>query len=284
MTESRHRGRRLVVEMRTRATPEEVYEAWADPEKIAHWFVDRAKGKAEVGSIFTWVFEKFGYEIPYEVVVAEPGRRFALGGEAPKSGPFLLEVSIAREGGETRVTLVNSGFLDGSEWDEEFEGIVSGWTNALAVLKHYLENYAGRRKTSILVMNPAAYELSNLLPFYATAEGLDRWLTTSASFDGAGVGASCALRLHGGDSLTGRVLSRTGWETALSWEELDGVLELKGFRFPGMGPVVAARALSWSISPDRAAAIERRLQEALVRLSGAVSSGTGIGSPAGVGR
>src|SRR6185295_12894149 len=93
VTERKHRGRQLVVEMRTRATPEQVYEAWADPEKIAHWFVDRAHGKAEVGSIFTWIFEKFGYEIPYEVVAAEPGRRFALGGEAPKSGPFLLEVT-----------------------------------------------------------------------------------------------------------------------------------------------------------------------------------------------
>src|SRR5262245_26156169 len=214
MTEKTHRGKRLVVEMRTRATPEQVYEAWADPEKIAHWFVDRAHGKAEAGSIFTWVFEKFGYEIPYEVVAAEPGRRFALGGEHPKSGPFLLEVKIAREGGETVVTLVNSGFLAGSEWDEEFEGIASGWTNALAVLKHYLENYAGRPKTSILVMQPAAYELSGLLPLYVTAEGLDRWLTTSASMGGSEVGASCSLRLHGGDSLTGRLISKTVWEAA----------------------------------------------------------------------
>ncbi len=281
MTERRHRGRQLMVEMRTKATPEQVYEAWADPEKIAHWFVDSARGKAEVGSIFTWVFEKFGYEIPYEVVAAEPGRRFALGGEAPRSGPFLLEVSIAREGGETVVTLVNSGFLDGAEWDEEFEGIVSGWTNGLAVLKHYLENYAGRTKTSILVMHPATYELSNLLPFYATAEGLDRWLTTSASI-GGGVGASCALRLHFGDSLTGRVLSRTRWETSLSWEEIDGVLELKGFRFPGMGQVVAARVVSWNLPSGRVAAIERRLQEALGRLAGAVAAGAG--SPAGAGR
>jgi uncharacterized protein YndB with AHSA1/START domain len=276
VTERTHRARQLVVQMRTRATPEQVYEAWADPEKIAHWFVDSAKvdnasGKAEPGSIFTWAFEKFGYEIPYEVVAAEPGRRFALGGEAPKSGPFLLEVTIAREGGETVVTLVNSGFLDGSEWDQEFEGIASGWTNALAVLKHYLENYAGRRKTSILVMQPAACELSSLLPFYTTAEGLDRWLTTSASIGGA-VGAACSLRLHGGDSLTGSILSKTRWEAALSWEELDGVLELKGFRFGGAGPVVAARLLSWSISPERAAAVERRLQEALGRLAGAVSS------------
>ena len=279
MTERTHRGRQLVVEMRTRATPEQVYDAWADPEKIAHWFVDAAKvntasGKAEAGSIFTWIFEKFGYEIPYEVVAAEPGRRFALGGEHPKSGPFLLEVKIAREGGETVVTLVNSGFLDGSEWDEEYQGIVSGWTNSLAVLKHYLENYAGRPKTSILVMQPAACDLTSLLPFYTTAEGLDRWLTTASSI-GDGVGKSCSLRLHGGDSLTGSVLSRTRWEAALSWEELDGILELKGFRFGPAGPVVAARLLSWNITPERAAAVERKLQEALGRLAGAVSAPAG---------
>ena len=282
MTERTHRGRQIVVEMRTRATPEQVYDAWADPEKIAHWFVDAAKvntesGKAEPGSIFTWIFEKFGYEIPYEVVAAEPGRRFALGGEHPKSGPFLLEVKIAREGGETVVTLVNSGFLDGSEWDEEYQGIVSGWTNGLAVLKHYLENYPGRRKTSILVMQPAACELRSLRPFYTTAEGLDRWLTTSSSI-GKNVGASCSLRLHGGDSLTGAVLSRTLWESALSWEELDGVLELKGFRFGPAGPVVAARLLSWNITPERAAAIEKKLQEALGRLAGAVAAPAGAGA------
>ena len=271
------------MEMRTRATPEQVYEAWADPEKLAHWFVDSAKvstasGMAEPGAIFPWVFEKFGYEIPYEVVAAEPGRRFALGGEHPKSGPFLLEVKIARDGGETVVTLVNSGVLDGSEWDDEFEGIVSGWTQSLAVLKHYLENYAGRPKTSILVMQPAGYELSSLLPFYVTREGLDRWLTTSAVISGSEVGASCSLRLQGGDSLTGRLLSKTGWEAALSWEEIDGVLELKGFRLPGMGRVVAARLLSWKISPERAAAVEKKLQEALGRLAGAVAAPAGAGA------
>ncbi len=270
MDERTHRGRRLEVRMRTRATPEQVWDAWTDPEKIAHWFVDRARGKPEVGTTFTWIFEKFGYEIPYEVVVAEPGRRFALGGEAPKSGPFLLEVTIAREGGETVVTLVNSGFLDGSQWDEEYQGIVSGWTQALAILKHYLENYAGRPKQALLVMEPAAYEYARLLPFYATEEGLDRWLTTSASI--GGVGESCALRLPGGRSLTGRVISKTGWEVALSCEEVDGVLELKGFR-AGPGRVVAARLLSWGapLSPEW----EESLQAALQRLSAALGNGPG---------
>ena len=266
MTEQKHRGRRLEVRMRTHATPEEVYQAWADPEEIARWFVDKARGTAEVGSIFTWIFEKFGYEIPYEVVVAEPGRCFALGGEAPKSGTFLLEVRIEREGGETLVTLVNSGFHDGSEWDEEFEGIVSGWTNALAALKLYLEKYRGRSKTTILAMKPAGdYAYGRLLPYYATAEGLDRWLTSAASI--GGVGEPCSLRLSGGRTLTGRVLARTPWEVGLSWEEIHGMLELKGFRFPGAGKVVGARVLSWGMPEGLAPALERDLESALEKLA-----------------
>lgn len=262
MTERAHRGRRLKLEMRTRVSPEAVWEAWSDPEKIAHWFVDRASGKAEVGSTFTWIFEKFGYEIPYEVVAAEPGRRFALGGEAPGRGPFLLEVTIAREGGETVVTLVNSGFLDGAQWDEEYQGIASGWTHALAVLKHYLENYAGRPKHALLVMQPAVYQNARLLPYYATARGLDRWLTTSAAI--GEIGESCTLPLPNGPRLTGRVLSKTGWEIAMSAEEIDGVLELKGFR-AGPGKVVAARLLTWG--PPLPPEWEASMQGALQRLS-----------------
>ena len=270
MTEHKHRGRRLVVEMRTRATPEEVYAAWAEPDEIARWFVDKARGKAEVGSIFTWIFEKFGYEIPYEVVAAEPGRRFALGGEAPGSGPFLLEVKIEREGGETLVTLVNSGFLDGSEWDEELEGIASGWTNALAALKLSLERYPGRNKTTILAMKKAGdYGYGQLLPYYATGEGLNRGLTTSAEI--GEVGAPCSLRFSSGRTLSGRVLARTAWEVALSWDEIHGMLELKGFRFPGVGKVVGARVLSWDMPAD-AAALERDLESALEKLAGELRS------------
>lgn len=276
MAEKKHQGRQIRARIRTRATPEQVWEAWTDPEKIAGWFVDRARGKPEVGTTYTWIFEKFGYEIPYEVVAAEPGRRFALGGEIPGRGPFLLEVTIAKEGGETVVTLVNSGFLDGAQWDEEYEGVSSGWQNALGVLKHYLENFFGLPKTELLVMAPAEYEYDRLLPYYSTAEGLSRWLTTSASI--GGLGEPSALRLSGGDSVTGIVLSKTKWEVVLSWEERDAVLELKGFRFGPAGRVVCVRVLSWGkpLPPD----LERRLEAALARLAGELAGELAKGGPA----
>jgi hypothetical protein len=44
-------------ETRTKAPPQQAYEAWADREKIAHWFPDRAEGQAEPGATITWIFE-----------------------------------------------------------------------------------------------------------------------------------------------------------------------------------------------------------------------------------
>jgi uncharacterized protein YndB with AHSA1/START domain len=44
-----HKGKLIRAEMQTSLTPEQAWEAWADPEKIAHWFVDRASGEAKPG-------------------------------------------------------------------------------------------------------------------------------------------------------------------------------------------------------------------------------------------
>ena len=130
-----HIGRDIRAEIRTKATPQEAYDAWADPEKIAPWFPDRAEGKAESGRTITWILDKFNYRIPYEVLIARPGEKFAIRWNPPPGmNPGILEVTISKEGGETVVRLVNSGFREGAEWNDEFEGIDSGWRMSLALL------------------------------------------------------------------------------------------------------------------------------------------------------
>ena len=44
-----HRGRIIRSTIRTMATPEQIFEAWADPAKLAQWFPDRAEGRADRG-------------------------------------------------------------------------------------------------------------------------------------------------------------------------------------------------------------------------------------------
>jgi uncharacterized protein YndB with AHSA1/START domain len=269
MTDGKPGQRVIRVEMRTSATPDEVWQAWADPERIAHWFVDRAEGIPEAGKTVTWFFDKFGYRMPYEVVAAEPGRRFALGGTIPGRGPFLLDVTIRREGGQTLVELVNSGFLEGAEWDDEYDGVDSGWKKSLAILKHYLENFRGRRKSAVLSMQPAAFEYETLRPLFTTIEGLSKWLAASGSVGKPGERYEIALR--DGPRASGRVLLWTGRESVLSWDEISGTLELMAFAAGPGRRMVGLRVVSWELPEGAEGKLQTMADAAVGRLVDALS-------------
>jgi uncharacterized protein YndB with AHSA1/START domain len=264
----KHAGRIIRTEIRTSAPAQNVWAAWTDPQKIAQWFTDGAEGEPRTGTTFWWIFERFNLRIPYEVLDAVPNERFVLKGEMPGRPPGILEITIRKEGGETVMTLVNSGFQEGAQWDEEFEGIHSGWKMASAILKLYLENYFGRSKVQMLVMRPANFTPERLTPFFRNTDQLSRWLTTSGGIGAPG--SACALSLQSGDKLTGTVLADTGREITLGWKEIDGTLELKAF---SMGPemrMICLRALSWNLESDRANQIEIQMAQALDRLAAAL--------------
>ncbi len=266
-----HKGRIIRSEIRTKATPQQAYDAWADPEKIAHWFPDHAEGKAEQGATITWIFEKFSYRIPYEVLIAQPGERFAIRWNPPPGmSAGLLEVIISKEGGETVIRLVNSGFREGAEWNEEFEGTDSGWRMALALLKHYLENYFGTSRSSFLAMRPAEFSFEQVVGLQRSAVGLRKWLTKSGEY--GEVGESFALELEEGGKASGRVLAKTKRGTTLGWDEIRGVLELKAF---SMGPqkMLCVRGCGWGLSAEKAKELEGQMERAVERLAIALTEG-----------
>ncbi|MGB0035916.1 MAG: SRPBCC domain-containing protein [Candidatus Acidiferrales bacterium] len=275
-----HKGRIIRAEIRTSATPQQAWEAWADPEKIAGWFVDRAKGEAKRGGNMTWYFDNFGYELPYKVVDAVPGSLFVLKWEPPQGDPGILEVRIAREGGATVVRLINSGFREDAKWSEEYEGVDSGWRMSLAILKYYLENFFGKRRTMSLIMRPASFEYHQLRDYFLDAGKLSQWLVSGGSI--GKVGDACQLVLRDGRKLTGRVLEITKWEVALSWEEIRGTLELKGF---SMGPqrVVGIRMMSWKLDAAGTKVMEGPLGAAVERLA-ALFPASALAQPEGPAR
>jgi uncharacterized protein YndB with AHSA1/START domain len=270
-----HQGRMMQLEMRTTASPEQVYQAWADPVKLSQWFTDDARGEAKPGSTMYWMFEKFGYEIPYEVVDAVPGKLLALGGELPGRPPFLLEVIIERQGagGETVLRLVNSGFLDGGKWDEEYEGVASGWEISLALLRYYLERHFGEAKRTFLAMEPAQFSPGDMLKWYTEPELIAEWLASSVSGlqPPSEVGVPVRIPLApGGRTIGGETLAVTRREVAFSWEAEDVVLELKAFMM-GPKPVVSVRGTAWQPDLARFTAIEREMEGALKRLAARLS-------------
>jgi uncharacterized protein YndB with AHSA1/START domain len=194
----------------------------------------------------------------------------ALGGELPGRPPFLLEVSIERRGGETVLRLVNSGFLDGGKWDEEYEGVASGWEMSLALLRYYLERHFGEPKRTFLAIEPAQFSPSDILRWYTDSELLAEWLAADASGMQAPseVGGPVRIPLaDGGRVITGKTLAVTRREVAFSWEAEDVVLELKAFMM-GPNPVVAVRGTGWQPEPARFGRIQGEMESALKRLAG----------------
>jgi uncharacterized protein YndB with AHSA1/START domain len=252
-----HRGRVIDTDIRINAHPMDVWRAWAEPEKIANWFVDRAAGVAKAGEVMTWMFDAFNYIIPVPVLEAEPGKTFVTGsGDAPgPSGiPYLMEITISRDnGGETVVRLVNSGFSESADTDEEFQGVVSGWKMALATLKYWLERYPARTREHRLVFTPANYTWAALRPLFCTIEGRRSWLAPELPWNS-------------------HVVVDSGTEVLLAWDEFDALLGLKAFR---MGPtrMVSLHVSSWPETADRLAVIDKAgaLQSAVNRLASLVS-------------
>jgi uncharacterized protein YndB with AHSA1/START domain len=259
-----HKGRIIRAEIRTSASPQQAWEAWADPQKIAAWFVDRAAGEAKPGGIMTWFFDDFGYELPYKVVDAIPGSLFVLKWDPPQGDSGILEVRIAQEGGATVVRLINSGFREDAKWNEEYEGVNSGWQTALSVLKEYLENYFGRSKKTLLIVRPASYSFDQLREYFLDPAKLSKWLTVSGAVGKPG--EDCELLLRDGGKLSGSVLAVTKWEVALSWKEARGTLELKGF---AMGPqkMLGVRVTLWNSDSGGNSGLKARMEAAVERLA-----------------
>ncbi len=118
-------------------------------------------------------------------------------------------------------------------------------------------------------MRPAAFDYDDLQPHFRTADGLAGWLTTADSLNGKAVGDPVRLELAGeagGGTLTGRLLADSGRELAVSWEEIDGALEIKAFDMGPNGRAVCMRGCGWGMAKDEARRIEGEMEAALDRL------------------
>jgi uncharacterized protein YndB with AHSA1/START domain len=253
----KHHGRIIDTSIRLKTTPMKAWEAWADPRQIANWFVDRAEGEARAGSTMRWFFEAFNYALDVPVIEAQPGRTFVTGGgpqPGPDGLPYLMEITIAKDGDATVVNLVNSGFSEKPEKDGNFRDTQSGWAGALTTMKVWLEQYPEMTRRRTIVMRPAAHAPDRLQALYAHPDGRQQWLAPDLPVDG-------------------QILD-TGTEVLLEWPAERALLGLKSF---DMGPqqMVALDLSVWSAAAPAAtptsatgatADREARMNRALDRL------------------
>ena len=262
-----HEGRVIRASTLSHAAPELFWRAWTERDKFRSWFVDDAEGRVAPGELWTWVWNDFGFRAPYRVLEAEAPHRLVARAEAPIPGA-LLEVRIEGNG-ETEIEVINSPFGDDDASAENAAGVESGWTIALALLKRYVERYFGEPRTRVFFMQPASFEFDDVKALHRTASGLSSWLTRDGAVGEAG--NPVRLTLWNGEPLSGEVLAATERETALAWDEMRGVLELKAFT-AGPGQRMLAMAGSFWNPPKSADEIRELLAGRFEALTGAVAS------------
>jgi uncharacterized protein YndB with AHSA1/START domain len=146
--------RRMEKRVELDATPEQVWEAIATGPGISAWFVPHEVQEREGGT----VAQRYGsgFEVTGRVTAWDHGRRFAYGAfEQPEDGrpdyayEFLVE---GRDGGGAVLRFVQSGFLDGTDWDGEYDSFDAGWDLFFVTLRSYLEHFAGRPVRNVVTM------------------------------------------------------------------------------------------------------------------------------------
>ncbi len=228
--------------LRVEVSPDRLWRAFTDPEILTGWFPDEARGTVEPGGELVHVWRDFGFEMAHEAVEVEPGRRVVFRAIGPGGAPFLQEIVIERDGAASVLRLIHSGFSKGADWDGDVDATDSGWQLALALLRHYLENYFARPRDTFQHFVPVPVEVTDVAPWFR--ESVHLWLGPADPAPTGGVGDAVRVDLGDGHTLEGQILAWSGTELELSWREIEGVLELKAFPGPG-ATMVGVRVAAW---------------------------------------
>jgi uncharacterized protein YndB with AHSA1/START domain len=128
--------------------PSEVFEAVADPDKLAAYFTTGgAKGRLEEGATVTWDFHDFPGAFPVEVDEVVENERIAIRWDANAGGgPAGYQTNVIFtftpvDGGErTKVEVEEHGWRDSDAGRKASYGNCMGWSQMLCALKAWVEH------------------------------------------------------------------------------------------------------------------------------------------------
>ena len=124
-------------------TPQDVFEAIVNPEKMTNYFISESTGRLETGHEVVWKFPEFPIEFLVKEVKADAGRSVSFVWDEETVVDIKLE---ARPDNSTVVRVTE----DGKEYSEEnLKWVIQnteGWANFLACMKAYLEYGVQLRK------------------------------------------------------------------------------------------------------------------------------------------
>lgn len=266
-----HEHNIITKEIAIHSPPSKVFAAWTEPDHLARWFTDAVSGWPGVGSNLTFTWKNFGFSVDYKLAEMRPDTKLVFKTRLPGVGTQVLTVNLARRAPKTIVTLSESG-PENHKTDPKESGVDSGWDMSLGILKNYIESQFGKDRENFFAMLPAQFEFSTIHKLFTTVEGYNQWVSLESE-PPQKRDDKVKLRFDGGQALTGKVLALTHHEMALSWEEIDGFLELKSFPTGGENKGLCLRGATYSPSQNSVEELETLVKDTLVKLFAAVSSG-----------
>jgi uncharacterized protein YndB with AHSA1/START domain len=136
----------LTIKRRFNASPEKVFAAWTDPEKVKHWMgpaaveVISAESDPRTGGRYRWLMktpdgEQHDVSGVYREVVANEKLVFTWAWKSTPERESLVTITLKKDGGGTLLTLMHEQFFDQDARDRHNQG----WTGSLDKLAAYLD-------------------------------------------------------------------------------------------------------------------------------------------------
>ena len=135
----------LTIKRRFNASPQKVFSAWTDPEKVKRWMgprevkMLRAEGDARVGGRFRWVMqapdgEEHDVSGIYREVVPNEKLVFTWAWKTTPERESLVTLTFKRDGDGTLFTLNHEQFFD----EDARNRHEHGWTGAMEKLDEFV--------------------------------------------------------------------------------------------------------------------------------------------------
>jgi uncharacterized protein YndB with AHSA1/START domain len=247
------------------ALPDAVWHAWTAPGELACWFpVDARVTPGTGGSIALSWGDSFEGSAP--ITVWEPDR-WLQWQDRQDSHTLTVDVHLDARAGCTAVRLVESGFGDGAEWDEEYEMSGGNWSYFLQHLKWYIERHhqAPRQLTAWRDAVPLDRREAFLRLLGASALSTDGRLATLAA------GEPYAATTSQGDTISGVVVSRCekSHQIGLTIQELSDAILLVEVEPDPLGSRAGFWLSTYGLDPKKLAAVRKSYGQMYRRALGA---------------
>lgn len=250
----------------TTAYPEQVWEALTDTELLGHWMADSASGWPAVGGTLSLTWERFGMTIEYKVAEVKVCQQLVL--KSPMgSGQQTVTFGLRRTGKTTWVDVTDAPAPFTPH--NPHSSADSNWSLSMAALKLYVERYFRKPRRSFMAVAKASFTFGEIMALYASSQGLEHWLAEKFEewpSEYPLVGKPYRLISKTGDVMSGTIMAVTEKEASLSWNEIDGFLELKTFSLGPGNQMLCLRGSGYGMDEETAALVEEGLKPRLLQL------------------